>query len=459
MNAISYRRIAVLDIGKTNAKVVVLDSETGAEIAVLKRPNIAIKAGLYPHYDVEALWSFALDALKSLAREPGFDAISITTHGASAALLGRDGRLAMPVIDYEHEYPQDIRDAYARLRPSFDETFSPHLAMGLNVGAQLHYQKTAFPEEFAKVATILTYAQYWTARLTGVAANELTSLGCHTDLWNPKAGRYSSLVDRLAIRDLMAPIRSAFDALGPVLPDIATELGLTSSVPVYCGIHDSNASLLPHLVHREAPFAVVSTGTWVINFGVGGDLDHLDPKRDALANVDAYGRTVPSSRFMGGREFEILSAEIGPADEKAAQAAIGRVIGMGMMLLPNIAPGSGPFPGKASRWIGAEEASLEERSAAACLYLALMTDACLGLIGAKGPVIVEGPFALNGTYLKLLAALTGREVMALPGSTGTSQGAALLTGIRPVSGAETHVPPTDIPGLTAYRTRWHAAME
>ncbi|WP_434734388.1 FGGY-family carbohydrate kinase (plasmid) [Rhizobium sp. YTUHZ044] len=457
MTTSSYRRIAVLDIGKTNAKVVVLDSGTGAEIAVLKRPNIMIKTGLYPHYDIEALWSFALDALKGLARDPGFDAISITTHGAAAALLDRDGALAMPVIDYEHEYPEDIRDAYTRLRPSFEETFSPRLAMGLNVGAQLHYQKTAFPEEFAQVATIVTYAQYWAARLTGVATNELTSLGCHTDLWNPKTSSYSSLVDRLGIRGLMAPIRSAFDALGPVLPDIADDIGI--SVPVYCGIHDSNASLLPHLVHRQAPFAVVSTGTWVISFGVGGDLDHLDPKRDALANVDAYGRAVPSSRFMGGREFDILSAEIGPVDEKAAQAAIGAVIDKGIMLLANIASGSGPFPGKASRWIGAEDASREERFAASCLYLALMTDACLGLISAKGPVIVEGPFALNGTYLKLLAALTGRDVIALPGSTGTSQGAALLTGIRPVSGAQTHVPPTDIPRLKAYRDRWFAAMK
>ncbi|EJC85436.1 pentulose/hexulose kinase [Rhizobium leguminosarum bv. trifolii WSM2297] len=459
MNASSYRRIAVLDIGKTNAKVVVLDSETGAEIAVVKRPNITIKTGPYPHYDIEALWSFALDALKRLAAETGFDAISITTHGAAAALLGRDGTLAMPVIDYEHEYPEAIREAYTALRPSFDETFSPRLAMGLNVGAQLHYQKSAFPEEFAQVATILTYAQYWTARLTGVAANELTSLGCHTDLWNPKTSSYSSLVDKLGIRDLMAPIRSAFDALGPVLPEIAAEIGLAAPVPVYCGIHDSNASLLPHLVHREAPFAVVSTGTWVINFGVGGDLDHLDPSRDALANVDAYGRAVPSSRFMGGREFEHLSAEIGPVDEEAARAAIGPAVEMGMMLLPNLAPGSGPFPGKVSRWIGTEAASREERFAAACLYLALMTDACLGLIGAKGPIVVEGPFALNETYLRLLAALAGREVMALPGSTGTSQGAALLTGIRPVSGAETHVPPTEIAGLAAYRDRWYAAME
>ncbi|ANK89359.1 MULTISPECIES: FGGY-family carbohydrate kinase [unclassified Rhizobium] len=459
MNAPSYRRIAVLDIGKTNAKVVVLDAGTGAEIAVLKRPNVTIKTGPYPHYDTEALWSFALDSLKRLAQAPGFDAISITTHGAAAALLDRDGALAMPVIDYEHEYPQEIRDAYTALRPSFDETFSPRLAMGLNVGAQLHYQKSAFPAEFGKVATILTYAQYWTARLTGVAANELTSLGCHTDLWNPKTGNYSSLIDRLGIRGLMAPVRSAFDALGPVLPEIAAELGLAARVPVYCGIHDSNASLLPHLVNRTAPFAVVSTGTWVINFGVGGDLDHLDAKRDALANVDAYGRAVPSSRFMGGREFEILSAEIGPVDEKAAQAAIGAVVDKGMMLLPNIAPGSGPFPGKASRWIDADEASREERHAVACLYLALMTDACLGLIGAKGPIIVEGPFALNETYLKLLAALADREVVALPGSTGTSQGAALLTGIRPASGAETHIPPAEIAGLAAYRDRWSATME
>ncbi|MBB4482327.1 FGGY-family carbohydrate kinase [Rhizobium etli] len=459
MTATPYRRIAVLDIGKTNAKVVVLDSGTGAEIAVLKRPNVTIKTGPYPHYDIEALWSFALDALKTLAWEPGFDAISITTHGAAAALLDQHGQLAMPVIDYEHEYPQAIRDAYTALRPSFDETFSPRLSMGLNVGAQLHYQRTAFPEAFAEVATILTYAQYWTARLTGVAANELTSLGCHTDLWNPKTGGYSSLVDSLSIRALMAPIRSAFDALGPVLPEIVAELGLAAPVPVYCGIHDSNASLLPHLVHREAPFAVVSTGTWVINFGVGGDLDHLDAKRDALANVDAYGRAVPSSRFMGGREFEILSAEIGPVDEKAAQVAIGPVIEKGTMLLPNIAPGSGPFPEKTSLWIGAEEASREERHAAACLYLALMTDACLELIGAKGPVIVEGPFALNEIYLMLLAALARRAVLALPGSTGTSQGAALLTGIQPASGAETHVPPAEIAGLSAYRDRWYAAME
>jgi len=453
----SYRRIAVLDIGKTNAKVVVLDAETGAEIAAAKMANTVLKDGIYPHYDVEALWSFMLDAFRRFAREPGFEAISITTHGASAALLAADATLAMPVIDYEHEYPQAIRDAYTALRPPFSETYSPRQTMGLNIGAQLHYQKTAFPDDFAKVAAIVTYPQYWAARLTGVAANEATSLGCHTDLWNPKTGQYSTLVDTLGIRDLMAPIRSAFDTLGLLLPEIAEEIGI--SVPVYCGIHDSNASLLPHLVAREAPFAVVSTGTWVVNFGVAGDLEHLDAKRDALANVDAYGRAVPSSRFMGGREFEILSAEIGKVSEDDAIAALPSVVSGKIMLLPNVAPGSGPFPGRERQWINADAASPAERNAAACLYLALMSQACLDLIGAKGPVIVEGPFSTNGLYLKLVAALTQRVVIALPGSTGTSQGASLLTGVKPAPTKETRFAPSDIAGLAVYRTAWYALTE
>lgn len=460
MTAVSpYRRIAVIDIGKTNAKVVVLDAETGGEIAVVKTNNGVLKTGPYPHYDIERLWDFIIGALKGFAAAPGFDAISITTHGASAVLLDADGALALPVLDYEHTYPQAIQQAYGQLRPAFAETFSPRLSGGLNVGAQIHYQKSVFPEEFARVTAILTYPQYWALRLTGVVANEVTSLGCHTDLWNPTIGTYSSLVDTLGIRTLMAPVRSAFDALGPVLPALSANIGLAEPVPVYCGIHDSNASLLPHLVENEAPFAVVSTGTWVINFAVGGDLDHLDPRRDALANVDAYGRAVPSSRFMGGREFEILAAQIGTASPEAIEAALETVIEKNLMLLPNVVEGSGPFPSRKMRWIGDASVNTAERLAAVNLYLALMTEACLGLIGAKGPIFVEGPFALNRTYLVALSALTNTDVVALAGSTGTSQGAALLTGIRPAATTENVPVRTELPGLIRYRQTWREALD
>ena len=133
--ASAYRRIAVIDIGKTNAKVVVLDAKTGGEIAVVKTSNGVLKTDPYPHYDIERLWDFIIGALKRFATEPGFDAISITTHGASAVLLDADGALALPVLDYEHIYPQAVQEAYGHLRPAFAETFSPRLSGGLNVGA------------------------------------------------------------------------------------------------------------------------------------------------------------------------------------------------------------------------------------------------------------------------------------------------------------------------------------
>ncbi|WP_165224034.1 FGGY-family carbohydrate kinase [Affinirhizobium pseudoryzae] len=452
------KRIAVLDIGKTNAKVLVLDCATGEELDVRRRPNTVIAGDPYPHYDIDGLWDFLCTALRELNTAPGFDAISITTHGASGVLLDEAGDLALPVLDYEHEYPAEIHAAYAGLRPAFAETFSPALSGGLNLGAQIHFQKTAFAAAFARVHTILTYPQYWAYRLTGIAANEATSLGCHTDLWLPGEGVFSSLVDRLGIREKMAPVRSAFDVLGPVRPDLATELGLNTPVPVSCGIHDSNASLLPHLVGREAPFAVVSTGTWVINFAVGGDLDHLDPARDTLANVDAYGRAVPSSRFMGGREFELLTAEIGGLDQEAARAALPAVLTRFIMLTPNLASGSGPYPGLKSAWFDAETASVAERWAAACLYLALMTQTCLDLIGAKGPVLVEGPFASNEVYLEVLQGLLGRPVMAVSGSTGTSQGAGLLAGVSLSSPSRTISDYPDREAIQAYAQRWKKVL-
>ncbi|CUX44754.1 MULTISPECIES: FGGY-family carbohydrate kinase [Rhizobium/Agrobacterium group] len=452
-------RIAVIDIGKTNAKVVIIDTGTGEEIASDRRTNPVLRDGIYPHYDVEMLWSFILASLRRFGREPGFDAISITTHGAAAALLDGNGDLAMPVLDYEHSYPAAIQEAYLGLRPDFSETGSPQLPAGLNLGAQIHFQKAAFPDDFARVRSIVTYAQYWAGRLTGIHATETTSLGCHTDLWNPRRKTFSSLVERLGIEQLMAPVRSAFDVLGPVRTSLAQEAGLSPDVSVYCGIHDSNASLLPHLLRRQGDFSVVSTGTWVVNFAIGGTVDALDPARDTLLNVDALGRPVPSSRFMGGREYEMLTQQFGPAPDDEIEATLSGVLAKGMMLLPSVVGGSGPFPGKTAHWINDDNATVAERHAAASLYLALMTEFSLSLIGRKGPVLVEGPFASNALYLKALAGFADAEVIAVGGSTGTSAGAALLTGTRPLAGRERHFAPDSIAGLGSYRSDWLARLD
>jgi sugar (pentulose or hexulose) kinase len=416
-------KVAVLDVGKTNVKAVIVDVVASRELAARTKPNKVLTTGPYPHFDVDGIFAFFLKSLQELHAEFGFEAISITTHGASGALLADDG-LVMPVLDYEFRYPAEIDEAYDAIRPSFGETFSPRLPGGLNLGAQLHYQKTAFPEAFGRARAIVTYPQYWGWRLTGVAATDVTSLGCHTDLWMPRLGVVSSLVERLGIAGKLAPVKRPSELLGSVAGEIADEIGLAGPIPVYCGIHDSNASLLPHLLQREAPFAVVSTGTWVVLFAVGGDLEHLDPGRDTLANVDALGRAVPSARFMGGREFELLTGGKGAATPEA----IRRVLEESIFLTPSVVPGCGPYPHAKHRVVNAPGGlDADETYVAASFYAALMTKTCLDLTGAAGPVIVEGPFARNMLYIEALSKVIERPVQPVAGSTGTSIGAALLT--------------------------------
>lgn len=415
-------KVAVLDVGKTNVKAVIVDAEARREIAVRARSNRVLTDGPYPHFDVDGIFTFFVQSLKEFNAEYGFDAISITAHGASGALLGADG-LALPVLDYEFRYPAEIEVAYDEIRPGFSETFSPRLPGGLNLGAQLHYQKTVFPEAFERAQSIVTYPQYWGWRLTGFAATDVTSLGCHTDLWRPRQGSLSSLVEALGIAGKLAPVRRPSDLLGNVTEEASAAIGLARPVPVYCGIHDSNASLLPHLGQYDAPFAVVSTGTWVVIFAVGGDLDHLDASRDTLANVDALGRAVPSARFMGGREFEMLTKGQGTATPQA----INRVVEQGVLLTPSVVPGCGPYPDATHRIVNAANGlNPDEVYVAASLYSALMTKACLDLTRAAGPVIVEGPFARNSLYTEALSKAIGRQVVPVTSSTGTSVGAALL---------------------------------
>jgi len=416
--------IAVIDIGKTNAKLALVRLSDLSEIAVVTRPNTPLDGPPYPHFDVEGHWNFLLDGLARFHAEHGVSAITVTTHGAAAALIAEDGSLAAPILDYEHTGPDACSDAYDAIRPPFSETGSPRLAMGLNLGAQLHWQFQRDPGLRDRVWQVVTYPQFWAHRLTGIHATDVTSLGCHTDLWNPSAGTFSSLPDTLGIAGKIAPPRKPGDVLGTILTEISVRTGLPPDTPVYCGIHDSNASLLPHLLALEPPFSVVSTGTWVIAMAVGGTPVTLDPELDTLVNVNALGRAVPSARFMGGREHDLA---LGGTVVEPEDAQIREVLSKRIMLLPAIVPETGPFAGAQADWSGGEPLlGSGQRSAAVGFYLALVTARCLDLIGHNGAVVVEGPFARNRPYLWMLGEASASPVIAMNGTTGTSQGAALL---------------------------------
>ncbi|MEL7516636.1 MAG: FGGY-family carbohydrate kinase [Pseudomonadota bacterium] len=454
----SGRNIAVIDIGKTNAKLALVDATSLDEIAVVTRPNRVLPGPPWPHFDVDGHWTFLLDGLTRFHRNHGISAISVTTHGACAALLGEDGKLAAPILDYEYEGPDEVADAYNAIRPPFEETGSPRLSGGLNIGAQLYWQFQRDPGLRRRVQHLVTYPQYWGFRLTGVAATDVTSLGCHTDLWNPHAQKPSSLAEGLAVADVLAPTRRPDEILGLLLPEIAGATGLGPDTPVYCGIHDSNASLLPHLLKQNGPFSVVSTGTWVIAMAISGRSVRLDPTQDTLVNVNAFGEPVPSARFMGGREYDLLTQgqDIPPSEDE-----ISEVLGTGTMLLPSIVTDSGPFQGTTACWVSEEPSpGTGQRSAAIGFYLALTTAHCLNLIGAEGPIHVEGPFAKNGSYIQMLGAATSRPIVATTSATGTSEGAAILGSKKMKMARNTAVHDAAIPSraLSKYVASWQTHL-
>jgi sugar (pentulose or hexulose) kinase len=453
------RFIAVIDVGKTNVKLVVHDLQSGRDVFVKTRPNGVIVTPPYPHYDVEGMWTFFLAALAEAAAAGPVDAISFTTHGAAFALLAGDD-LALPVLDYEFAGPDELAADYGRCRPPFAESFTPRLPGGLNAGAQIFWLARRFPEAFASVTAIVPYPQYWAYRFSGVLASEPTSLGVHTDLWSPADKGFSSLARAEGWDRLFPPMRSAFDRLGPVRPEIAARTGIAADTPVLCGIHDSNASLLPHLMTRTRPFTVLSTGTWVITFAVGGSAGNLDQHRDGLCNVDAHGNPVPSSRFMGGREFELLTAGT------AIKPSVGDVLSVieeGILVQPTFTPGCGPFPTGKGRW-SVDPASLTpgRRTAAVSLYLALVAIEAMEVAGAGGPIVIEGPFGRDALFAEALGMLTGREVLIASGATGTSTGAAMLAlgadGRPEMEADRKPVGLYRLDGLAAFASAWRAAV-
>jgi sugar (pentulose or hexulose) kinase len=453
MNTSGNEALVVLDIGKTNVKLALIDA-AGRVLAEQRKPNAIRTDGPYPHHDSEGIWDWMLATCRVFARHARITAIVPVTHGATAALVDAHG-LVLPVLDYEAQLPEVDYEA----RPAYAETLSPALPAGLNLGRQLAWLQQRFPEQFARARHILMYPQYWAWRLCGAAASEATSLGCHTDLWNPARQDYSSLVERMGWRTLMPPLAAPWASLGSLRPEVADAAGLPPECQVLCGIHDSNASLLRYLDRDGAstPRAVLSTGTWVIVAAFGVALDGLREEADMLANTNAFGQPVASMRFMGGREFAALA---GNEPQTCSLYQLEQLIARGTMALPCFADSGGPFAGRAGRIDGPAPADAGERFALATLYCVLMTDYCLDALGARGAIAVEGSFTGNPWFGPMLAALRPQqEVSYSDDASGTTCGGWLLRYRDATApGSARAMSPCPIEGLAAYRARWRAAL-
>lgn len=455
----------VIDIGKTLSKVS-LWSRDGRILDRVTRPNSPVEVDGTNRLDATGIAQFVLDALARLGSE-SVNYIVPVAHGAGLAALA-GGRLVTLPLDYEQPLPPDLLAEYRASRAPFAETGSPALPQGLNLGAQAFWLDRLHPQAMAR-ATLLPWAQYWAWLLTGEARSEVTSLGCHSDLWNPGGACYSSLAERMGWASRFAPMARAAEPVGTLTPAIAAQTGLSTTVKVLAGLHDSNAALLAargfaEIADNEA--TVLSTGTWFIAMRLAHealDLRALPEARDCLVNVDAYGQPVPSARFMGGREIESLieidtrRVDITP-DQPHLLAAVDHLRQSGAMVLPTLAPGTGPFPAAIGGWVR-RPVDWFSRRAGACLYAALMADCALDLIGSRERLLVEGRFAEAQVFVRALAALRpGTQVFTANAHNDVSFGALRLIDpdLAP-DGDLVRIEPL-AEDLGPYKKQWHSCL-
>ena len=495
--------IAVIDIGMTNKKLAVYDDALNQIEAEYKNFPPIMVGGLQTH-DLAGMEDWFLDRLAAAAKKYPVKAIAVSSHGASFACVGADGRVCVPCVFYTEEPGDAFHERFYALFGKPEDlqakTGTPAFKAMINPAKGILFAKERFPEAFAKTRLLLNYPQYWGFRLTGKAGAEGTYVGCHSYLWDWTEGRWSDVAVKLGIADKMpAELNNSWDGLGTISAEVAARTGLSRDVIVTMGIHDSNSSLLPHFAKKGAGgFILNSTGTWCVvmnpveKYGFAPD----ELGKVVFFNQSAFKTPVKTAVFLGGMEFETWSkllmdlngrADLPPFDKALYDKVLER---KALFILPEIVAGSGQFPGSAPRAVEGGQSYLieairsgasvppsfrnyEEGIAALRISLAIQTLVALDRAGLDGTkeVFTEGGFRKNEAYNALLsAALPDNKVSLTNIDEATALGAAMtakmaLTGKKladlagDIQVEYKEVPKRSFPAFTAYKEAWTSLVE
>jgi sugar (pentulose or hexulose) kinase len=302
--------IAIFDVGKTNKKLFLFDENYKIVFERTARFTETHDEDGDPCENLDSLRLSVFDSLREIFKHKEFNlkAVNFSTYGASFVYVDEEGRPLTPLYNYLKPYPPELGrqfyETYGDEARFAHETASPTLG-NLNSGLQLYRLKHQQPKVFKKIKYALHLPQYMSYLLTGQMVTDLTSIGCHTALWNFNRNTYHDWLTQEGILPKMAPLKAADSVLPSVFP------GSTYSVGI--GLHDSSAALIPYLVSFNMPFVLISTGTWSISLNPFNQnpLTEEELKNDCLNYLQYKGNTVKASRLFTGYEYEQQIKRIG----------------------------------------------------------------------------------------------------------------------------------------------------
>ena len=409
----------VLDIGKTNVKLTFVDSINNKTIKFFttKQKNI------YRHgikiLNSNSIFEWALKKITYIGRKHNLDKFVCTAHGTSIALISYDDKELLACTDYEYKFDK-LFNSYKKIAPKFNESFSPFLENGLNIGQQIYYLYKKKQKLIKETKYILNYPQYIVWKLTSGFSSEISYVGCHTHLWDFKRNKLSSFVKKIKLEKKFPKIRKAWDTIGQ------RKIG-ESNLKIINGIHDSNASYLYFKNSDIKNFTLVSTGTWYIIFNQKTPLKNLNPGLDMLANIDVFGKPVPTMRFMGGREYDHLMGVFRISNKTRA---IKNFSFHDYLIYPSYASGGGFSINKIN--IGFYEGlNKGQIYYLICLYISFVINFCLNQMKSSNTIILDGPITKNITIMKILSSLRKKQiVLKNKREIGTTLGATNLFNIK-----------------------------
>lgn len=355
--------IVVLDIGKTNKKILVYDAELNIVDEQFTRiPEI--QEGEIYFDDIKGLKSWILSVLSVISTKYDIKVISASAHGATYSLVDENGESVVPQIAYTtdpgEEFHRKFYDLCGDPIALQKTTATPNFNLLINPAKGIFYSQLNFPDEFSKAKHLLLYAQFFGCWLTGNVCADPTYVGNHTYLWNFERNDWSDVADKLNIRNLLPnTFKYPWESLGTLKKEIAERTGLSDQVIVTAGIHDSNASLLPYMISMKDPFLLNSTGTWCV---IMNEKEEVKFEEDELGkvvfyNMNAFWKPIKTAIFLGGMEFEYYSKLLMKIHERSdypsfEEKVFQRIIDeKDRFILPSVAKGIGQFPDSIPRVI------------------------------------------------------------------------------------------------------------
>ena len=301
--------IAIFDVGKTNKKLFLFDEHYQIVFERSARFLEIEDEDGFPCENLESLRLSVFDSLHEVFRKSEFEikAINFTSYGASFVYLDPDGRPLTPLYNYLKDYPATLQDelhaAYGGEDKFALDTASPSLG-SLNSGKQIYRLLKEKPEFFEQVQYALHLPQYLSFLVSGQVYSDMTSIGCHTALWDFNTSDYHQWVKDCGIDKKLAPIVNGKDVFSSAFPGSTFKVGT--------GLHDSSSALIPYLVNFNEPFVLISTGTWCISMNPFNNdpLSKAELDQDCLFYLTYSGTPVKASRLFAGYEHEVQSKRI-----------------------------------------------------------------------------------------------------------------------------------------------------